>query len=459
VNNHCRTLAEILSSVAFSDLPHGIIQKTKELILDSIGCMIGGTQLEQGQIVIDFFTDLGGVAEATVAARPDRVPALHAAYVNSYLANLLDYDDTYNGHPGATTVPPALAMADTVGASGIELLEAVIVGYEAGARVSEAIMRSRAQDQIVSGMTWQIFNAAAAAGKLLGLDADEMSHCLSLAAFNAPVPFTHGIGMRRGKGTWTKNNFGWFSMGGVMAALLAHRGFRGNEGIFNGDTGFWVMAGSDQFDPSKLTRELGAGYAVDRIHLKPYTACRYFHPALDALEAILRERSLLPQEIAGIDVATFYKLQDGFMFYPSDVFNAPISLPYALALRVLRVPAGYPYFNAERLDDPAVQEIAEKVHVSNWPEADERFTQGMRGGTREMIARVQLTLVSGEALTQEVRTPKGSPQYRLTDQELTDKFLSLAEPVLGPGKAEQIIDAVFRLDAIDNVQELTASLR
>jgi len=401
----CQTLAEVLNSVAFSELPEGVIEKTKQLILDSVGCMIGGTQLEQGQMVLGMFAGMGGTAEATMVTSLYKVPALHAAYANSYLANMLDYDDTYNGHPGATTIPPALAVAEKVGASGQALIEAVVAGYEAGARVSEAIMRSPKRDQVVSGVTWQVFNAAAAAGSLLGLEADAMSHCLSLAAFNAPVPFTHRIGLRKGKGTWTKNNFGWFSMGGVMAALLAHEGFRGNEEIFDGDTGFWVMSGSDQFDSHKLTRDLGDGYAVEKVHLKPYTTCRFFHPTLDALREILNGRDVSPEEIARIDVSTFYKLQEGFTFYPSDLFNAPFSLPYAVALQVLKIPPGYPYFDKKWLSDPKLREISEKVHVSGWSEADEHFRQGMRGGTSKLISRVRLTLKSGRSWEKEVRTP------------------------------------------------------
>jgi len=458
MKTYCQTLAETVSSVAFSELPEGVIEKTKELILDSVGCMIGGTQLEQGQTVIGMFTGMGGTAEATIVTRSHKVPALHAAYVNSYLANMLDCDDTYNGHPGATTIPPALAVAEKVGASGKDLIEAMVVGYEAGARVSEAIIRSPTRDQVVSGVTWQVFNAAAAAGSLLGLKADAMSDCLSLAAFNAPVPFTHRIGLRKGKGTWTKNNFGWFSMGGVVAALLAHEGFRGNEEIFDGDTGFWVMAGADQFDSHKLTRDLSDGYAVEKVHLKPYTTCRFFHPTLDALREILSEQDVSPEEIARIDVATFYKLQEGFTFYPTDLFNAPFSLPYAMALQVLEIPPGYPYFDKEWLSDPKLREIAEKVHVSNWPEADECFRQGMQGGTREMISKVRLTLKSGRSWEKEVRAPKGSPQNPLTKEELEDKFLSLAQPVLGKSRARQISHLISDLDGI-KVRELTDLLR
>ncbi len=456
---YCQALAEILTSVSFSMLPDKVVQRATELILDSIGCMIGGTQLEQGRTVIKMFSSMGGASEATIPTRLERVPALYASYVNSYLANLLDYDDTYNGHPGATTIPPALAIAEKVEASGKDLIEAVIAGYEAGIRVSEAIMRSPMREQVVSGATWQVFNAAAAAGKLLGLDADGMAQSLSLAALNAAVPSTHRLGLRDGKGAWVKGNFCWLSMGGVMAALLAQKGFRGNESIFDGEKGFWVMAGSDQFDPQRLTHGLDEGYSVEKVHVKPYTTCRYLHPTLDALQWILSEQDFLPEMIARIDVATFRKWGEGFTFYPVDPFNAPFSLPYALAVRVLGVRPGYQYFDEELLRDPKVRQIADKVHFSSWPEADELIKQGIRGGRKEMISKVRLTLKSGQCWEKEVRIPRGDPRNPLTKEELDEKFLSLAQSVLGERKARDIIRLVCHLDGVPNVQELTELLR
>lgn len=152
IRTTCEELAKLATSVALCQLPERVIIKTKDLILDSLGCMIGGTHLGQGQSIIDMFGDMGGAPESTVVGMPTKVPALHAAYANSYLANLLDYDDVCNGHPGATTIPPALATGEMVKASGRDFIEAVVVGYEVGIRLSQAMMRFPTRDQIVSGL-------------------------------------------------------------------------------------------------------------------------------------------------------------------------------------------------------------------------------------------------------------------------------------------------------------------
>ena len=190
-------------------------------MLDSIGCSVGGSRLEPGKIVVEFFEGIGGTPEATVFATGKRLPLMNAVYVNAFLANVLDFDDTYANlaHPGATVIPPALAVAEKIRANGRRLLTAVVVGYETSLRVGLAIQATPDRYKQVLGLsTWQIVGSAVVAGKLLEFARKQMSNAIGLACVNAPVPCTRKLGLELEERpfAWSKNNYGWAAMGGVM---------------------------------------------------------------------------------------------------------------------------------------------------------------------------------------------------------------------------------------------------
>ena len=135
-------LADLTRAIRYDDLPGDVVRKAKELILDSVACMIGGVKTIQGQKIIRLYASMQGVPEAGVYGTPEKIPALNAIYVNSYLATVLDYDDTYDGHPGATVVPVALCLGQLKDVSGKKLIESVAAGYEIGIRVSNGIKAS-----------------------------------------------------------------------------------------------------------------------------------------------------------------------------------------------------------------------------------------------------------------------------------------------------------------------------
>jgi 2-methylcitrate dehydratase PrpD len=194
-------LAEILAAAQYDDFPEPIVSKAKEAILDALGCMIGGSTLQPGQVVLQMVTAMGGAPEATVVSLKQRVPTPWAAYANSYLANLLDYDDTYGGvgHPGGPIVAAALAVGDQRRASGKDFLAAVILGYEAAIRIAEAIKPTSDRAQRVSGQgTIFVYGAATAAGRLFGFEAEQLADALTLAGTHAPVPTVRKFGYSAG---------------------------------------------------------------------------------------------------------------------------------------------------------------------------------------------------------------------------------------------------------------------
>jgi 2-methylcitrate dehydratase PrpD len=450
-----QTLAAFVVDTSYDDLPPSIVKAAKELALDSLGCTIGGAVLTPGRIVVELFQELGGLQESTVWATGKKLPCLHTTYINAYLANLLDFDDSYPatgvGHPGATVVPPALAVAEKVQANGHEFLTAVVLGYEISIRIGLAIAPSPERYRQAWGYGFQIFGAATVASKLLHLDLDATATAFGLAGLSAPVPGTTAAD-HQGLGrifTWTKNNYGWTAMGGVLAALKAARGFVADKSILDGESGFWRMAGSDRCDDRQMTANLGHEFLLARTEHKPYPTCRWTHSSIDALENILARHPVDPHSISEIQVRTFSRLIRNCSFaVPEDIVEAQFSLPYLLALRL----HGRPLTTTpseEDLRNPEILDAARQVTFELDPEAERAFFEsGDRPST------VVVKMVTGETYSETVRSGRGAAGQRLTSEELRAKFRGLVGPVVGPGCTEGFLTTIERLDEVQDMSML-----
>lgn len=444
-------LGQLWESVHFETTPQPALHAAKRLILDCIGCMVGGSQLLQGRMMIDFFTAIPGEGESTVVCTRKRIPSPHAGYVNAYLANLLDFDDTYYGHPGATVIPPVLALGEKLHSTGRELLAAVVTGYEVGMRVADAIKPSRRRLRKVWGLsTWQVFTSVAASGKVLALDREGMVHAIGLAALNAPVPSVRKLGLENGEIHWMKNNYGWAVMGGMLAAMMAQQGFKGDPSVFDGPRGFWIMAGSDRYRPNLMNKGLRGKWAVERVSIKPYSACRHINPTLDAVSALIGAGDFSVEAIRHVDVTTFFEVVENYSFFPREPFTVPFSAPYLIALCLLGIPTGPQWFDGEHLSNPRVRELAGRVRFHHWPEADALYGKVKR----ELISRVAIETADGRSFEKEVRLPRGDPRNPMTDEELRGKFLSLAGPVLGQAHAADICTEIWNLEEVGDCATL-----
>jgi 2-methylcitrate dehydratase PrpD len=403
--------------------------------------------------VIDLFCEMGGKREATILATKDRLPCLHACYVNAYLANVLDFDDTYStiSHPGSMVVPPALAVAEMLGLGGQRLLTAVVVAYEVSLRIATAIQPTRSRARQVWGWnTHQIFGAVTATCKLMDLDREHVTHAFGLAGVNAPVPSVRkeGYDLAERPFSWAKNNYGWAAMGGVLAAFLASKGFLGNRFILEGERGFWVMAGSDSCDFAALTSGLGDDYLICDTSFKPYAACRYTHTALDAVRTILSRERVDPYQVETVVVRTFSELRDNFLGEPENIIDAQFNLPYLVALEISgRSPSwGLSETDLHRDD---VRDLARKVEVVAEPEADSAFFE-----RRAMPSAVELHLAGGKVLSASLETPRGGPGQRMSREGLLEKFHRLVDPVWGPERAERFAETVRGLEEVEDIASL-----
>jgi 2-methylcitrate dehydratase PrpD len=454
VESPTKVLSEYVAEARFEDLPESVVNKAKHCILDSIGCAIGGASTQPGKIIIDFFQRLNGIPESTVYATLKKIPCIHASYINGYLANVLDFDDVYTqvSHPGATTVPPAMAVGERNAVSGKDLINAIVLGYEVSLRIAMAITPSPERYKKAWGnSTHQIFGAAVVSSKLLNSDIDQIRTALGLSGVIAPVPHFRKMGLELAERpfSWAKNNYGWACMGGVLAALQAKEGFIGNQYVLDGEKGFWAMAGSDRCDFQGLTSNLGKEYLILNNSFKYYACCGWTHSTLEATRAILVEHPIKSQKVKSVRVKTFFEVVENLgATRPANIIDAQFSLPHLIALTLVGKPPNQG-IKEENLKDPEVINLAEKVVIEIDPTADEIFFQ-----KKEWTSTVVIEMDQGEIFSKSINKAKGDPGMDLSFAEMTQKFMDLAKPILGKGRTESLIQFIKDLEEVRNISSL-----
>ena len=433
-----RTLAEWVAGQ--HSLSAATAAMAKRCVLDWLGAGFAGCSLPAGGIAARLAAHLGGPAEATLLAG-GRVACTGAALANGIASHAVEMDDLHRAsvmHLGTVTIPAALALGEREHCPGRRLLEAVVCGYEVGARVAEAAGSAHYRFWHVTGTAGAL--AAAAAGSvILGLAARETLNALGNAG-----TLSAGLWQFLTDGAMSKTlHAGRAADTGVLCALLAQEGFTGASAILEGEKGFLrAMAGGG--DPARLTEGLGGGYRIDRNSFKLHAACGHTHPAIDAaLE--LRRRGEVPGEIDEIRVRTFRTaLEVTGIRDPRNPYQAKFSLPFCIALALIRGRVDPDDFTPAALADQAVRDLAGRVVL----EEDD-------AGTAAYPSLWQATVVISSAgrrrREERVEAPRGSPENPATDREITEKFMRLSAGRVSADRREALLKAVAALDDISDV--------
>lgn len=456
---YTKKLAEYAVSTRFEDYPNEVIERVKILILDLIGCMFGGCQTSLGKAIVTPLKSMGGQPEATIVGGGVKVPTIQAAFANGTTGNALDYDDTLLGigHPGASVIPAALAIGEWKHASGKDVLNAILVGYDVGDRIGLAIQPSYERLQKVWGVgTWQTLGAAAAAARVLNMDLDKTLNTYGVAGATAPLPNTQKWGWELSERPihWVKEPTGWPCWTGTTAAVLADNGFIGNRYILDGDNGFWIMAGSDQCDYEKMTQGLGKDYEViDNIAIKPYSSCRWQHATLDCVKELKRENGLEPETIGTVEVNSFAWVKTHEVYNPADMVDAQFSIPYTVSMVLLGEHPGPAWYTPEKMQSDAVAKIMKKVSVETDPEIDRAYFD-----ENKISARVRITTTDGNRFEKFVGVPSGDPQRPISQSEIEGKFRNQALYALAPDEVDQVMDKIDALEKLEDVGDLMSLL-
>ncbi len=377
-----------------------------------------------------------GGAEVLISRR--RTTPLFAAMVNAAASHFAEQDDVHNGsvfHPAAVVFPPALALAQSLGRSGRELIVAAVAGYEVGIRVGEFLGRSHYKTFHTTG-TAGTLAAAAAAGRLLRLTPAQMLHAFGSAGTQSAGLWEFLRDAADSKQLHTAHA----ATAGLTAACLAQEGFTGARRILEGPQGMAAGMSSDA-DPARLTDRLGTRWALAETSFKFHASCRHTHPAADALQRVMHEHRLAADDIERVTAQVHQGAIDvlGPVVDPHSVHQAKFSMGTVLALIALRGAAGITEFETHWRDADVVAWRG-KVTMALDDEVDRAYPA-------RWIGKVSVQLRDGRVLHARVDEPKGDPGNTLTRDEIADKALRLARFSNAASESEMqaVIDAGWRL--------------
>lgn len=433
-------------------IPDAVRHKVKLHLLDALACGWAASQHPVSEPAIRAARLFGGGGDCRVFGQSGFSP-LAAAFCNAAVINGLDHDDGVEidgkglGHPGATLVAAALAALDLreTPVSHQELINALTVGFELNNRLIHAIQPSaRRFDQVYGVAQHQSIGAALVAGRLLGLDAQQLHNAVGLAAVLTPLPSLHQYNWQQRPLLPLKDAVAPAAQAAVQAVIMAQQGISGSLDVLDGDRGFWRMIGSDRFEADILTRDLSSHWYANYGSFKIYPACRWLACALEAMESIIQHGGWRAEDIQGIEVHTFPRLVNDMMdFRPLTVTDAQFSLPWTLAAVAAGLPPGAEWYSQQSMQSPRLQRLADKVTAVLDPE----FTARMNGPARQPGARVVVTHLDGSRAVQERFKPLGSAERPISDEQIISKA---RRNLSGHGiDAESLIDRVMAKDRAD----------
>ncbi|MBI1889838.1 MAG: MmgE/PrpD family protein [Burkholderiales bacterium] len=444
-------LAELIVRTRFEDLPSEVVWEAKRRIADVVGAGLAGSRTSIGTRITEFATGMGKSGDCVIWGSGQRSSPAYAALANGTMTFHLELDDvhrTSNTHPGVTTIPAALALAEARGLSGRDLLASVVLGYEAQIRVGLAVSPSIFVDRtFLPPGTQGVFGAAAAAAKLLGLDAEATAGALGAASYIGPLAPFESFRL----GAPSKDTImGWANHSGLHAAELAARGFGGPGSALEGEYGFCRTV-SQRFDMDRLFRGLGQSFEILRTGIKPYACCRQHHTAIDAVMELKELHGLRPEQVERIRHRTFIVGSRGSDTRPQSVQAAKYSAPYTIAVALALGRNERAQYAMDLIGDASLLHLASMVEVSADVELEALYNE-------KWPSIIEVTLKDGRVLTARRDLPKGEPEHPVSDAELKEKFLSLASDCVSADRAKAIWEAIFTLDEAADVSALTRLL-
>ena len=430
--------ARYWAGVGYDDLPHEAVRLAKRFLIDTLAAGVAGarTDVVESTIRAAQAGFEGSTNGAVVWGRGVRLPIPQAALVNGTAAHALELDDFGGcGHSGAVVVPVVCALAARGGVSGREALVAILAGYDLAARVLEGAGGYRPHNALGwhSTGTCGSFGAAAAAARMLGLDAERFADALGIAG-----TFTGGVWAFLADGADTKRfHPGKTAENGLTAALLAQAGMSGPRQILEAEWGGFFGTYSHGIATPELTLEdLGTAFRIDRSGMKPHACCRGLHYTIDALLELMAETGCSAGDIDAMVVhGNAQTVRQFDRQQIATLLDAQFSMPYALAVVADSGRATIDQFSPSRADEPGIRRLMRATQVV----ADRTLAIGE-------YPPLELHLKDGRRVERAIAFGKGAPENPLSDAELALKVESLIAPVLGAERHREIVAAVERLD-------------
>ncbi|MFL6585070.1 MAG: MmgE/PrpD family protein [Chthoniobacterales bacterium] len=448
-------LAQFACSLEFADLGANTVHEVKRRLIDSLGCALGAWNEEPCTIARTVVSDFSAKNGATVIGTDQKAPPDWAAFANGCCIRYFDYNDTYlskePAHP-SDNFSAVLAIGESVGASGKEIITAVAIAYEVQCRLCDAAsIRARGWDH----PTYGAFSTALACARLMRLDPERTRHAINIAGVNCAAFRQARVGELS---HWKGVAFANAARHGVYAALLARAGMTGPAPIFEGQMGFEKELGvslgnvADVFDK---TKEAMPGEGPASMILK--TSIKYWpaeYHSQSAIEAALHLRNQIPDlsqvksmVIESHDASVDIIGSEPEKWHPQSRETADHSLPYITAVALIDGEVTDKQFAPERFTESGIVNFLQGVKVERNDELSALYADAVAN-------IVHVNLADGRTLTKRVDYPLGNAKNRLKDSELESKFLNLAAPKLGREQCDEVLKYCWRLEEMKGVEKL-----
>jgi 2-methylcitrate dehydratase PrpD len=430
-----RRLSRYVVESEWSDVPEGARKEATRSILNWVGCALGGAPHETVDCALDALSELSGPRVASVLGRRERLDILLASLLNGMSSHVLDFDDTHLAtiiHPAGPVAPALLALAERQPMSGADFLHAFVLGVEVECRIGMAVYPAHYDEGYHITGTAGVFGAAAASGKILGLDERQMGWALGLAA-------TQSAGLREMFGTMTKSfHPGRAAQNGLTAALLASRNFTSSERGIEAPRGFAFVL-SEERDLSKITEGLGESFEITRNTYKPFPCGIVIHPTIDACIQIRNENGVTPDAIESVDLRVHpLVLELTGKKAPASGLEGKFSVYHSAAVALVRGGAGLAEYEDAAVQDRIVIGVRDRVTAT----ADTTI------GEEQVRARV--VLKDGRRLEKYIEHAIGSLERPLSDSDLEAKFRGQARSVLSEAQTGELLSLCWSLSSLSD---------
>jgi 2-methylcitrate dehydratase PrpD len=441
-----KTLCGYLAAAQFGDLSAAAKHEARRGVLDWIGCALAGSGHKTITTLLAVLQEISGRPQATVFGRKLRLGLTDAPLANGQMGHVLDYDDTHMGgvvlHTSSPVLAALFALAERAPVNGADFMLAYATGFEAGVRSGRTAPGHHKGGWHLTG-TLGTIAAGAACGKLLKLDRQRLTYTLGIAA-------TQAAGMQQNRGTMGKSfHAGKAAANGVLAALLAERGFDSTQEIIEGKNGF-ARVYSDVAAPEQLTAGLGKGFEngwmIETNGHKPYACGVVLHPLIDAVIALRNREAIDPAAVGEITLRVHpLVLSITGVVEPSTGLQSKFSTVHSAAVALIDGAAGVAQYSDVKAADPVVSALRRKVKAvaDDMLRKDEAYAAITAGGRRHDI---------------HIAHASGTADNPMGDTAIEAKFMANATPVIGRERSERARDFVAALENKPNVQGLVALL-
>lgn len=448
-------LARYAVSLIFQDIPPDVIHHTKRVVLDTLGCAIGGYDSEARRAIEEYVRESGHPGEATVFGSGMKTSCLNATLINGAMVRYLDYNDTAfiiqgetyrTGYHPSEVIPAVLALGEWQLLSGRDVITAIVLGYDLSLAFLDGVIGVGMEKKGWNGDTRGAYIMPLAAGKLVGLSETQMENAVGIAGSCHAVLGI--LDTPAEEYTMTKNiRFPTMSYAGIMAAMLAQKGFTGPTTIVEGHDGFVETIMGGEYDLSKIVPRKGK-FAIRETCIKSIIADFSSHGHLTATLKLVREHDFKPEDITEIRITTSKRCAehtgDPIKKYPKNKETADHSSYYLTAIAIIDREIGPDQFSPDKYQDPRVRELIDKVVLQGDPNLDKVRPAGIS----EIITK------QGNRFQCRVDYPRGHARNPMTDEEIIEKFKSLVKKHMNDGQIKKIINTVFELDKLDDIGKL-----